>query len=275
MLLIKKLFLPFWKTLKVIMFDFLGLIRVCGIFVAVLWLLKIISHYHQCRQRGDLLPVDRSLGNGPFKVRYGKARAVLSGDFIISGIREIWIRDSYLGGGFLFIPPHATVLDFGSNMGVFTILALAHGPQVHVVAVEPSLELRGKFMRNLHLNGWEKRATLCGHFLGIAGDVRYPFEKVEDFKGTKFLTEDDFLRLYPQEKIDFIKCDIEGSEFGFFGENSKLLQRTGQVAIEIHARTGNIDRFIHKLHSYGFETCIRQRDAIGCLCLARRSSSTG
>ena len=76
------------------------------------------------------------MGPGPYDVRLGAARARLFGEQVISGIREIWVRDVYLNRGILSIAPDATVVDLGANAGNFTMLALAHGSGVRCVSVE-------------------------------------------------------------------------------------------------------------------------------------------
>ena len=137
---------------RIIISDFVGLIRVCGVAVACKWLLAIICHFPSCIKRRDLHPADRALGFGPFRAKYGKAHAQICAP--INGIREIWVRDAYLGKGFLSIPPNATVVDIGANNGNFTILALAHGPGVRVVCVEPSISANKICERQVKLNGW-------------------------------------------------------------------------------------------------------------------------
>lgn len=87
---------------------------------------------------GNLQLADIAMGEEPFKARRGKSKAILSGQRCLSGIREVWVRDSYLGKDFLSIAPDVLVVDLGVNMGNFTLLALGHGRGVKVIAVEPS-----------------------------------------------------------------------------------------------------------------------------------------
>src|ERR1700677_758847 len=124
-----------FRSIRIIASDFRGLCRVCGPIVALRWLLAIVLNIKACRRAGNLQPADAALGDGPFHARLRNARAILSGRQVLTGIREIWVRDPYLND-FLSIPENATVVDLGANMGLFTTLALASGGGVRVLAVE-------------------------------------------------------------------------------------------------------------------------------------------
>src|SRR4051794_38939292 len=89
--------------------DFRGLGRACGWGTATRWLTMIGWNWRQCLRRHDLQPADIAMGDGPFLVRRGRACAKLAGDHVVTGIREIWVRDNYLGGSFLSIKPGALV----------------------------------------------------------------------------------------------------------------------------------------------------------------------
>ena len=114
--------------LRVIFADFWGLRRVGGFALAVRWLFAIVFNFRQCRAERNLQPADRAMGEGPFAVRMDDARARVIGPQVLSGVREIWVRDVYLQRGLLTMPTQGTVVDLGANMGNFTLLALAQGP---------------------------------------------------------------------------------------------------------------------------------------------------
>src|ERR1700677_3446502 len=104
------------RSIRIIASDFRGLCRVCGPVVALRWLLAIIFHFKACRRSSNLQPADAALGDGPFHLRLRNARATVAGKHVLTGIREIWVRDPYLND-FLTIPENATVVDLGANMG--------------------------------------------------------------------------------------------------------------------------------------------------------------
>ena len=70
------------------------------------------------------------------------------------------------------------------------------------------------------------------------------------------MSEEDLIKLTEIRQIDFLKCDIEGSEFGLLHEGSKLLQITSQLAIELHTNVGDAKQFEMMLRRTGFETKI-------------------
>src|SRR4051812_49591430 len=126
------------RMIRQLVSDFLGMWRVCGAIVALRWLWQVLRHLGECRRRRDLQPADLAMGTGPFRVRLGKSQAKVAGAGIVTGIREVWVRDCYLAGGFLAIGDGDVVVDLGANIGTFTMLALGHGQNVRVVAVEPN-----------------------------------------------------------------------------------------------------------------------------------------
>ena len=85
----------------------------------------------------------------------------------------------------------------------------------------------------------------------------------------EFISQKKFIELNNLRKIDFLKCDIEGSEFDFIN-NTSLLEITQQLAIEIHDHAGNRDGFIEKLVQLGFQIGPTKNDPGGCVLLAKR-----
>jgi FkbM family methyltransferase len=252
--------------------DFAGLRRVCGWGVALRWVFKILTNFGECKRTRGLQPADRAMGDGPFESHYGSARAKMFGAQVISGIREIWVRDLYLSHGFLTIPPDAHVIDLGANMGNFTMLALAHGPGVRVVSVEPTEWGRKKIVKQLEVNGWSDRVQICPNFLGGETDEQRRLRANNETPDARFMSEEEFIQAYRIDRIDLIKCDIEGSEFALITPQSRLLKMARQFAAEVHIAGGDLDGFIAMLQSEGFEVQVNQRDAEGLVLSARRKS---
>jgi hypothetical protein len=127
--------------------DFAGLWRVCGPGVALRWLFAVARNVGPILRSHNLQTADAAVGPGPFAVRFPTLakKFSVSGQGVISGIREMYVRNSYLKDDLLRIEDGATVVDLGANLGLFTKLALAHGDRVRVIAVEPSLQLNREF----------------------------------------------------------------------------------------------------------------------------------
>src|SRR6202007_75251 len=135
----------------------------------------------------------------------------IAGPCCINGIREMYVRDVYLRGGWLNFDQNDTVLDLSANMGNFTNMALAIEPTVKVIAVEPNIVLNEVFERSVGLNpGHLTRTTLIRAILGDPCDT---IDGDADYVGAAQLTEGQLLERINLPRIDFIKCDIEGGEF--------------------------------------------------------------
>jgi FkbM family methyltransferase len=261
---------PMYQIPALIISDFLGLCRVCGVGVGIRWLLCVARTINECRHARNLQPADLAMGEGPFRARLGSARARLTGTRVVSGIREIWVRDTYLGGGFLHIPLDAVVVDLGCNMGNFTLLALGHGPGVRVVCVEADRGNIEKVNRSLAVNNWSDRAQVINGFIGGTTAFQAALEASETGAGVPHLSAESFLRRTGLTRIDFLKCDIEGSEFDLLMPDSPLLAITDQLAIEVHTSVGSTASICSTLRTHGFEVKVAQETPGADIVLARR-----
>jgi FkbM family methyltransferase len=261
------------RLVGVVLTDFWGLLRICGVRVAFSWLLAIASHSRRILAAANLLPADKALGPGPFPIRYPTARETFSiaCSGAISGVREIYVRDCYLRGGSLAIRPGDTVLDLGANVGVFTNLALAHGARV--VAVEPNSVFNAALVASVGLNlGYAERLCLIRAFVGEAGDMqRMLIAERETYRDAPWLSESRLIEIGALGRVDFLKCDIEGSEFTLFDADSRLLKMTRSLAVEVHSFAGDVERFVDMIRAAGFSIVYRADAADrSCVLLASR-----
>ena len=254
--------------------DFVGLGKVCGWPVAFQWLCQLVLRAREIFLERNLQPADRALGPGPWKVRlprYG-CTFMVYGPQAISGIREMYVRDIYLRGGWLQVEPGDVVVDLGANMGNFTNLALASHPDVRVVAVEPSLSLNNVFRQSVGLNpGFLDRVLLVQAFVGSLGPKQIELMRDPDYNGAPVLSEEELIAHAKLDKIDFLKCDIEGSEFGLLRGPSRILEMTRKIACEVHAFAGDPEELLEHVRAAGFEIGPLQPAADGSVTfLARR-----
>ncbi len=255
--------------------DFFGLWRVCGFVVAIRWLFFVARNLRECVGRRDLQPADLALGLGPIGARLGNARAMVAGAGIVTGIREVWVRDCYLADRFLSIGGEDVVVDLGANIGTFTMLALGSGPGVRVVAVEPNAIASASLLATAKLNGWGDRLRQCGAFVGGKTSTQDMLLEGAEYRRRRrrfcrSLSSSSIQ--FGLTKIDFLKCDIEGSEFELLTRDSKLLAMTRQLAIELHTAYGDSKVFMAMLESLGFEVNLRHSSATDCILNARRRS---
>ncbi|SEF14586.1 methyltransferase, FkbM family [Rhizobiales bacterium GAS191] len=259
----------------VILRDFTGLWRVCGAPVAVHWLLLVALRFGSIIKEGSLAPADRSLGPGPFLVRFPTCQAAfrVRGEGSISSVREMYVRDCYLHHGALAIRDGDTVVDLGANVGNFTNLALAHGGSVRVVAVEPSRQLNEAFELSLALNrGHRERVQLLRAFVGgLPEKQKSIIETDHNYSDAPWMSEAELIRSIRIDRVDFLKCDIEGGEFDLFRKDSRLLQMSRTLAVEIHAFGGDVESFVQIVRDLGFAIRLQKNANDGsCILLATK-----
>lgn len=120
------------QNIKRLAADGYGLVRVCGIAVALRWLSLVLLESGGILRCRNLQPPGRAMGGSPKCVMLGRYRIRfrVEGTGAISGIREMYVRNQYLGHGTLAIQDGDAVVDLGVNMSNSTNLALAHGSRV-------------------------------------------------------------------------------------------------------------------------------------------------
>ena len=258
--------------------DLVGLYRICGSRVAAKWAGTLVLKMRMVFQTHNMQAVDRGVGAGVFAIRYPTARKrfTVFGEGVLSGVREMYVRDCYLRGGTLAIRDGDTVVDLGANVGNFTNLALAHGDAVRVVAVEPSQALNEAFEKSVGGNtGFRSRVTLIRGFLGKPCEKQLALTPDDgNYRDAEWLSESGFLEKAGIDTIDFLKCDIEGGEFALLGPGSRLVDMTRSLAVEIHAFAGDVDSLAASLHARGLIPRHRDNHPDGsCVLLASRENA--
>ena len=260
------------KFLKQILSDFNKIVKVCGFVTGIKWLLFIFLTLPQCIKYKNLQPADKMFGEGPISVKTKYGSVKLSGGQIFSSIREIWVRNVYTKNNYISIPDSGVVVDLGANVGAFTMLALANSTKSKVIAVEPNSEFNKLLLRQVNYNNLNNRVTLHRYFIGLASPTQKEMLKDPGSKEAQFITQKEFIELNNLDRIEFLKCDIEGSEFDFINDTS-LIQITEQLAIEIHDSAGDRNVFINKLQELGFTIGPIKDDNESCILLARKKHS--
>lgn len=244
------------KNIKKFISDLVAINKVLGPLFLIKFILKTLSSFSTIIKYKSLQVVDLKMGSGPFNIKYNQNVSFwIQGNGIFSGIREMFLRDVYFKKGLLKIKDNDIVVDLGANIGNFSNLALAHGPNVKVFAVEPSKTLNKHFIQSLSLNnGFLNRFTLISAFFG--SKIESILNKVKgdpDYTNIEFISEIELLNKIGVHKIDFLKCDIEGGEFFLIEKESILLDITKSIAIEVHAFAGDVYNFINEIELRNFK----------------------
>ena len=136
------------------------------------------------------------------------------------------------------IENNSTVFDIGANIGWYSIGISTHKKNTNVYSFEPIPKVFENLKLNLKLNKstqiklfnygfYNKKKTLTFYYYpdasGYSSNVPFPgkkgFEKIE----CKLITLDEFVNENKISKIDFVKCDVEGSELFVFQGGSKSI----------------------------------------------------
>src|SRR5256885_26585 len=115
---------------------------------------------------------------------------------------------------------------------------------------------------SLALNhGFAERVRVIQAFLGHAIQLNLAADL--SYARASWMTEEELLEATSLKCVDFLKCDIEGGEFGLLHRESALLRMTRKLAIEVHAFAGDVHAFIDMLKEVGFTIKHIQRDPDG------------
>jgi FkbM family methyltransferase len=122
------------------------------------------------------------------------------------------------------IKPTDIVLDLGANIGGFSLRAAKRAK--HVYAVEPLFvkELNA----NIELNNLQDKITILPFGVGSGEKILIHYFGTENVVQTYPLSK--ILEMIP-EKVDFMKCDIEGAEWTINPEDIAGIPR---MEFEVH-----------------------------------------
>jgi hypothetical protein len=225
-------------------------LRVYGLSLYCKYLLYFILNLHHVIKNRTLSEVDKkmdkhivniSYGNTSFRFDCGFAASQLNEGPSFALIREICVRDCYFKNHHpeVFFASK-TVLDLGANRGVFSLLMASHASRVIGVEIQPHYL---PIIEHNRLINQFQNLIVENAFVGAGGL----------FSGhERGITIDDLLNKYNLPSIDFLKIDIEGSEFFLFG-SSAWLQRVKYISMEIHPAYGDPRIIVKALQKQGFE----------------------
>ena len=164
------------------------------------------------------------------------------------------------------------VVDLGANIGIFALYAL-HRKAKKVYCVEPYIPYVKSLA--LNLNKFSSKVVISPIAISdveddikinvnaenntILSNVYDDYSWDEALNGTdvvKAMTFEHYLQVNNIEFVDFLKIDIEGSEYRLFKDISVLTLKTkiNKIAIEYHWNYSNqLNVIAHKLNQAGFE----------------------
>ncbi len=216
---------------------------------------------NEIRSAGDFKPLDQAMGKTVSEFRYRGSRFFFDCRFCDEQLneasfgfglaREIYIRDCY----FRWQPAAiyrqaATVVDLGANRGAFSSLMTTKAKKI--ISVECQQQYVPIIQHNMRLNQFDDCATetaLIGSG-GSSGDSASPR-----------LTVEQLLDRHQMKVVDFLKLDIEGSEFALF-ESPQWLGRVKAMSMEVHPRFGDTTMILDCLTKHGFEYALADANVV-------------
>lgn len=198
----------------------------------------------------NLRPVDRAM-RGQVTVRHpvNDRRVVIDlaayragddaeGSYAFGLVREIWLRDVYLRP-FRWPAQVDCIVDLGANRGIFALQACAFARRV--VAVETLAAYSAPLRANLAGNGFDN-LVLVNAFVGGPGFMAPGDAPKIDLAGVLACAEG--------RRIDLLKVDIEGSEFGL---DLSPLTDVARLAMELHPGYGDGEALLRAVRALGFD----------------------
>lgn len=243
--------------LKKLLVEVSGLFSVMGLGDFLRWCWLCLLKTPVVLRTGSLGPVDQAFGT---RVRYRCAgRWWTIEDGALGVVREIAAGECYVPGREL--AEAKVILDLGGNCGVFTLFALGHAPKAAVMVVETNPATAPVLRENLRLNGVEARATVAHAYAGAETDyvrkLRQSHPDIGHFNLEAWL--------HSVGECDFLKCDIEGAEYGLFDASSTWLRRVKRMSLEYHGTWNDGAALAEIIRRHGFEVTQKPHGALGYL----------
>lgn len=218
-------------------------------------------------------------GDFTFRLRDGSIYTVekrMMGPF-----RECFFDDQYLRHiDATGLPTNPVVIDIGANVGFAALYFLHRFPKATVHSFEPMPYMQGLLHKrraehpetdwHIHDFGvWKEDGTLelftshVDDFTAVSGIVR--LEKTGHRVEVKVRRLDGFLEEHGMKRVDLLKLDCEGAEYGIlFSLPDEVYEGILNIALETHETEEwkTLDMVRH-LRSKGYEVVYEDRGATG------------
>lgn len=190
-------------------------------------------------------------------------KLIISGEYF-SGGREIYSEKVYFPEQDFRIKKGDIVLDLGANVGIFSLLACKIAKKV--IAVEAQSEFIPIIKKNISRSNCPNNINIEFGIIGKDKGVFSDDTKLQSAshykKNPPLLSMQNIISKNKLERIDFLKCDIEGSEFSLFDKKSDLswLNKVKYISMEVHKNYGNPIKLCETLSENGFYVKLTNRN---------------
>ncbi len=276
---------PLFQIMNRFIRELAGVYQIGGKRLFLRYSFAILRHIHQVVFEKSLKSADDMMAGREICLKpFGKKVMIDGKHFGL--VREIFCLKCYFPPLFGFeIKDNDTVVDLGCNVGIFTLISAKIAK--HVVAVDALSkfldDLKDNLSHNHCLDKVSIHQSLMGSKSGVFANEVFLKEnsKYGDFP-TK-LSMNEILHIHQIDKIDFLKIDIEGSEFDLFLCKNLWLSHVRKIVMEVHQEFGELDSILDIMREWGFKVWLRNKngffvdklnDSIGYM-YARHMSESG
>lgn len=247
------------EQLTKLMANLGGVYRACGPGPALAYAANIAGTLPAVLRTRTLIDADRRMARRPWRFRTQGVDVQIDGR-LWSGAREMYARGVYFPDERFRFTPGTAVLDLGANSGLFTLLAALRG--CRVVAVDAQSGFLEEIEQLAQRHGVSGLVALEHALVGAgAGVLALPgaLERATHFRGRQpaRLSMSTLFERHALESVDFLKCDIEGSEFELFEDAASWLPRVQRIAMEVHCDFGAVAWLVQVLEEHGFGVMLR------------------
>jgi FkbM family methyltransferase len=217
------------------------------------YLWGVATRLPQIVRTKKLIPADASMAGATCTFHVNGTQVTVSGD-VFGGARELYCRQVYFALPGFRIRQGDVVVDLGANHGLFTTLAARVASRV--LAVEAQHGFGAEIRRNLERNGCAGNVDIDLAIVGGATGVLSNGEQLRrasHFQGVVVPRKPmaALLREHEIEHVDFLKIDIEGSEFDLFRSADEWLPRVSKIVMEMHSAFGDPRELVAVLRASG------------------------
>ncbi len=186
------------------------------------------------------------------------------------GARELYGRQVYFALPEFRLRPTDVVVDLGANIGVFTTLAGRLASKV--VAVEAQSEFLQLIRSHADINHCGEKVSvefgLIGPDSGWFSDLRQLESASHYRESPPVLSMNELLARYAIHTINFLKIDIEGSEFSLFSNHLEWLSKVKKIAMEVHPQFGSVATLVSILEKHYFHVRLLDHEQRPVNCIA-------
>ena len=168
-------------------------------------------------------------------------------------IQSLIKRDIPSGEGKFFSPkPAPIILDCGAHIGVMTLYFKIQYPRSKIFCFEPNVISYRKLVDNIEGNGLRDVVPINAALAETDGEAILYGAKDGETRGnsiskdwgsrgrltTVMPTKTVRLSTYLNQKVDFLKLDVEGVEYEVLNECQGLLKNVREIELEVHETLG-------------------------------------